>query len=91
MLATPDVAIIGYDKARSKTRSHAHRTARGFFELPLVADMCIYEPCNYTALFIAVAVFALPGALSIQPMKEVRCWPLFSFISFNDKQKGRKT
>jgi Oxidoreductase family, NAD-binding Rossmann fold len=40
MPATPGVAIIG-DKTRSKARSHAHRTARGFFDLPLVADMRI--------------------------------------------------
>jgi hypothetical protein len=32
----------------------------------------LYEPDNYTALFIAAAVFALPGVLSIQPIKGVR-------------------
>ena len=47
MPTTPGVAIIG-DKTRSKARSHAHRTARGFFDLSLVPDMRIICGRNAT-------------------------------------------
>jgi hypothetical protein len=56
MPATVGVAIIGYQTI-CKARSHAYRTAH------------LYEPCNYAALFIAAAVFALLGACPYNQQK----------------------
>jgi len=63
MPATPGVAIIG-DKTRSKARSHAHRTARGFFDLPLVTDMRII--CGRNATGIEAAAKRRGGAEAIE-------------------------
>jgi len=75
MPTTPVVAIIG-DKTRSKARCHAHCTARGFFDLPLVTDMRIICGRNATGEETAAKRWAGPR----QSKKISRAWRLPVFL-----------